>query len=158
MQNHDSLIHQINKLIDGITILGIPIMLIEQYPEGIGKTVPEISTRLNGMKPLVKRTFSSLKEPHILERLRDYRRTHIILSGIETHVCIYQTAHDLIRRGYTVHVPVETVSSRTEIDRSAGLDRIAREGGILTSVEMLLFEILGTSKDPHMKRLLPLIK
>ena len=109
MQNHDTLIHKITQLIDSITILEIPVMLIEQYPEGIGKTVPEIASHLNGIKPLVKRTFSSLKEPHILERLREHRRTHIILSGIETHVCIYQSAHDLVRRGYTVHVPVETV-------------------------------------------------
>jgi len=130
----------------------------EQYPEGIGPTVPELKSVLGDIPIIPKRTFSCCREPRFSTALDALQRRQILMCGIETHVCIYQTAADLIERGYMVQVPADAVSSRTESDKAIGLARIQQAGGCITSVESGIFELLETSACPEFKQILKLIK
>jgi hypothetical protein len=158
MHERESLFRNSGILIEGMKVLGVPILWVEQYPEGLGPTVPEIASRLEGLSPLPKKSFSSLREPSILSAFENHRRTCVILTGIETHVCIYQTAMDLIDRGYETHIPVDAVSSRTALNKQVGLDKIARAGGHITSVEIILFEMLGSAESKEFGPIRKLVK
>jgi hypothetical protein len=158
MDERESLFRNAAILIDGMRILEVPILWIEQYPQGLGPTVPEIAAHLPGLSPLSKRSFSSMREAIILAEFERLNRSQVILTGIETHVCIYQTAMDLLTRGVEVHVPEDAVSSRSPRNRRIGLDKISRAGGHLTSVETLLFELLGVAEGEAFKKIIPLVK
>ena len=153
-----SLFKQIGIMIDGCRILGIPVLWLEQYPRGLGPTVPEVARHLDGLTPLSKNTFSSLRDPAINARFESFNRTQVILIGIETHVCIYQTAMDTLARGIETHVVADAVSSRTENNKKIGLKKIERAGGHITSVETALFELLGVAEGDAFKRILALVK
>ena len=158
MHERESLYRNAGILIEGMRILGVPILWVEQYPEGLGPTVPEIASHLAGLSPLPKKTFSSLRDPAVLTAFEQHRRGQAILAGIETHVCIYQTAMDLIDRGIETHVTVDAVSSRTAGNKQVGLDKIARAGGHLTSVETILYEMLGIAVGEEFKKITRLVR
>ena len=158
MDERESLYRNVGILIEGIKILGIPILWIEQYPQGLGPTVPEISVHLEGLSPLPKKTFSSLREPAIQGAFEKLQRRQVILIGIETHICIYQTSMDLLAQGAEVHIPVDAVSSRTGRNRRIGLKKIERAGGQLTSVETVLFELLTVAEGEEFKKIVQLVK
>ena len=178
MFEKETLFRNIGIMIDGIQALGIPILWVEQYPEGLGSTVPEVASHLKGNKPLPKKTFSSLRDPVINARFNELQRDQVILVGIETHVCIYQTSMDLLslspcwrtRRasalsqqavavgGVEVHVVEDAVSSRSAFNKHIGLEKIARAGGHITSVETALFELLELAEGEAFKKILKLIK
>ncbi len=158
MDERESLYRNAAILIDSMKILEVPILWIEQYPRGLGPTVPEIASHLEGFSPLPKTTFSSLRDAAIFTEFERLNRQQVILTGIETHVCIYQTAMDLLARGVEVHVPEDAVSSRTARNRRIGLDAIGRAGGCVTSVETALFEMLGIAEGEAFKKIIKLVK
>ena len=158
MHERESLFRNSGILIEGMKVLGVPILWVEQYPEGLGPTVPEIASLLEGLSPLPKKTFSSLRDPEILSAFECHHRSRAIITGIETHVCVYQTSMDLIDRGYETHIPVDAVSSRTALNKQVGLDKIARAGGHLTSVEIILFEMLGSAESKEFGPIRKLVK
>jgi len=158
MFKRDALFKNIGIIIDGFKILDIPILWIEQYPEGLGSTVPEVTSHLEGYKPLSKKTFSALNDENILNRFNKIGRDQILITGIETHICIYQTSMQLISMGIETHVVQDAVSSRTEYNKKIGLEKIARAGGNITSVETALFELLGISEGEAFKKILELVK
>ena len=168
MFEKETLFRNIGIMIDGINALGIPILWVEQYPEGLGPTVPEVATHLKGNKPLPKKTFSSLRDPVISERFNELQRDQVILIGIETHVCVYQTSMDLLSLspcwltvaagGIEIHVVEDAVSSRSAFNKHIGLEKIARAGGHITSVETALFELLEIAEGEAFKKIIKLIK
>ena len=158
MHNRAELYKNTGIIIDGIRALDIPILWIEQYPRGLGPTVPEVAVHLNGYEPLSKKTFSSLKDPTISEHFDQLGRDQVLLVGIETHVCIYQSAIDLIERGIETHVVEDAVSSRTEFNKRIGIRKIERAGGNITSVETALFELLGIAEGDAFKKIIKLVK
>lgn len=149
-----------NKLLIEIAkIFNIPLILTEQYPKGLGKTVEEIKNSLPEYKPIEKITFSSLLEPEFEKELIKYfNRKKVILTGMETHVCIWQTFLDLTKRGYIVFVPKDAVCSRKKLDWEAGLDLIKLAGGIVTTTETLIFQLLKKAGTPEFKEVLKYIK
>ena len=158
MFEKETLFRNIGIMIDGAKILDIPILWVEQYPEGLGPTVPEVASHLEGHTPLSKKTFSSLKDPIITKRFEEFGRNQVIIVGIETHVCIYQTSMDILARGIETHVVEDAVSSRTEFNKRIGLSKIARAGGHITSVETALFELLENADGETFKKILALVK
>jgi len=168
MFEKENLFRNTGIIIDGIKILNIPILWVEQYPEGLGPTVPEVACHLNGNKPLPKKTFSSLKDPVISARFNELQKDQVILVGIETHVCVYQTSMDLLspcppfhygkRVGVEVHVVEDAVSSRSAFNKHIGLEKIARAGGHITSVETALFELLELAEGEAFKKIIKLVK
>jgi len=146
------------KLVKGIRLLEIPVILTEQNPAGLGPTLPEISSLLPDIEPVTKFDFSCCKEEAFLRKLDELKRNQVILCGIETHICVYQTALDLADMGYEVQVATDCVSSRIPSNRETAISRMKLEGIMPTSTEMVLFEILGTAKHDQFKEISAIIK
>lgn len=158
MFEREKLYKNIGIMIDSFKILDIPILWLEQYPEGLGPTVSEVASHLEGLESLPKKAFSAMKDSTIKKRITESGRDQIILTGIETHICIYQTAADLLSKGIEAHVVKDAISSRTESNKIIGLEKIARAGGHITSVETALFELLVIAEGEAFKKILELIK
>lgn len=157
MHGHDLLTANLVRMVRGAQVLGIPIIWNEQVPEKLGPTIPEVASLLDGEVPLPKRTFSCCGNPLFLERLEALGRRRVLLVGIETHVCVYQTARDLLLRGHVVEVVADAVSSRTEANKLIGLDRIRSLGGSVTSTEMVLFELLEVAEGERFRAIQRLV-
>ncbi len=141
-------------LIEGAEAIGIPVVITEQYPKGLGEAAPEVAEHLpEGTLPLEKVCFSAADADGFDLGGRD----QALVCGIETHVCVSQTVIDLLAGGTDVHVPLDAVSSRTDENKRVGLHRMERAGAILTSVEAALFELLGRAGTDEFKRVQRLI-
>ena len=142
-------------LVQGAAEIGIPILVTEQYPKGLGSTVPEVADHLpEGTAPLEKVRFSAAEA----EGFDVGDRDQALVCGIETHVCVNQTVLDLLDEDVEVHVATDAVGSRTDANRKAGLAKMESAGAILTSVEMALFELLGGSDAEAFKKVQALVK
>ena len=158
MYDKDVLFKSIQILIKAAKILNIPVLWCQQCPKALGPTIPEISELLTEIKPINKSVFSCCGDEQFNIRLNELSRKQVLLCGIETHVCIYQTAIDLLRKGFTVDVIANGVSSRTKENKKVALKRMSAEGAKISSVEMTLFELLKTAKHPNFKEIARLIK
>lgn len=158
MFERERLYAELGRLIGGARVLGLPVCCTEQLPEKLGPTVPEIADALEGLERWPKSAFSCCGCEAFMQALAASGRRQVLIGGIETHVCVWQTARDLLARGYQVQVVADAVSSRTAANRQLGLDRLAAAGAVLTGVEMALMELLGDAADPDFKAILKLIK
>ena len=158
MFDKDVLFKNIQILIKAAKILDIPVIWCQQCPKALGSTIPEISELLTDIEPINKTAFSCCGDEHFNIRLNELSRKQVLLCGIETHVCIYQTAVDLLRKGFSVDVIADAVSSRTLENRKVASKRISAEGAKISSVEMALFELLKTAEHPNFKEITKLIK
>lgn len=145
-------------LIQCCKILNLPVLVTEQYPEGIGPTTTALSPALDHCPKISKKTFSCCREPRFMKALEETDRNQIIIAGIETHVCVFQTAADLLQKGYEVQVVNNAVGSRTSANKKTGLARMRAKGVDVTSVESAIFELLETSACAEFKHILRLIK
>lgn len=142
-------------LVQGAKALGVPVIATEQYPRGLGDTVPEVAEHLEGaLGPLEKTAFSAVAA----EGFDLDGRDQALLCGIEAHVCVSQTAHDLLGRGVEVHVARDAVTSRTEENAELGLHKMEGAGAVVTSVETALFELLGAAGSDEFKAVQRLVK
>jgi nicotinamidase-related amidase len=158
MDRREDLIRRLVQLTRGCRLLGIPILLAEQNPARMGITIPELRDVLPDLSPVPKMTFSCWRDPAWAAALKALGRDRVILAGIETHVCIAQTAADLVSAGYAVEVVADAVSSRLAADKATGLEQIKAAPAIITCVESVLFELLGTAEHPAFKEILRLVK
>lgn len=158
MHEKEKMLENITKLIKGIVLLGIPILITEQYPRGLGQTVSEIASLIPDYKPIPKLSFSCCGNQQFMQALGQSGKTQILLIGIESHVCVYQTAIDLINLGYQVNVVTDCVSSRTKENIHLALRRIENEGAKLTGTEMALFELLKIAEGDKFKDISNFIK
>ena len=157
MYEKTDLFGNIAKLIQAAGVLKIPIIWTEQYPAGLGPTIPEIAELLTG-EPIAKTAFSCCGERRFVEAMEKRGRNQVLLCGIETHVCVYQTAVDLLESGYEVHVASDAVSSRTSGNKDIGLAKIKDAGADITSVETALFELLKTAEGEKFEAILHIVK
>jgi nicotinamidase-related amidase len=146
------------KMIQCFKAFSLPIIVTEQIPQKLGQTIPQIAAQLEGINPIAKETFSCWDDRNFIKQLKALNRRHIVLAGIECHVCVYQTALDLIANGYTVHLVADAVSSRTPENSQVGIDAIKSAGAHITSTEMVLFELLRTAADPKFKEIFKIVK
>lgn len=147
------------KLIEGLKILHIPILVTEQYPKGIGKTLTSLINSLNeDYKPIEKMTFSCCKSDEFMNALKILNRKHIIITGIEAHVCVLQTVIELIENGYIPVIIEDAISSRTLANKLTAIERMKQEGAIISSYESILFELCETSGTEEFKALSKIIK
>jgi len=158
MTDREALFKNLQILIQAAKILEIPILWCQQAPEALGPTVPEIAGLLTGIEPIDKASFSCCGQEQFNATFDSIGRSQVLLCGIETHVCIYQTASDLLSRGLEVTVIGDAVSSRTERNRQIALTRLAAEGACISSTEMALFELLRTAKHPQFRQIARLVK
>jgi nicotinamidase-related amidase len=157
MAEKEELFRNVRKLVRGARVLGIPVVPTEQYPEGLGPTRPQIAEAV-GVEPIAKRAFSCCGEPAFVAALDALGRAQVLLCGIEAHVCVYQTARDLVASGREAHVVQDAVSSRTVANRCAGILKAKDAGAELTTVETALFEMLGTAEGEAFKQIIKIVK
>lgn len=153
----EMVVKNIVKLIKFAKIIGMPIVLTEQYPKGLGSTVKEIRELMADLQPITKLPFSCFGSEEFKESLRRLRASTLIIVGIETHVCVNQTALDALEK-YRVHVISDATSSRTRENWRVGIERMAREGVTISSTEMLIYELLAKAGTEEFKRALELVK
>lgn len=158
MCGKEDLFANIQRCIRGAKVLGVPIIWLEQNPAGLGPTIPEIAELLSGNLPISKFCFSCCGSDVFMQALRESKRKQVLVAGIETHVCVYQTSVDLLGLGYGVQVVADAVSSRTAENKRIGLDRIQQDGGSITSTEMALFEMLKDAKGDKFREILRAVK
>jgi nicotinamidase-related amidase len=139
------------KLLAGARILELPALVSEQYPKGLGHSAPELGIEYE--QTIEKTVFSAARADGFELKGRD----QAIVCGIETHVCVSQTAHDLLARGIEVHIPADAVGSRHSLDYERGLERLQRAGAIVSTVESALFELLERAGTPEFKPIQQLI-
>lgn len=139
------------KLVQAARILEVPTLVSEQYPKGLGHTAPEVGIT---DEPLIEKTVLSAARADGFDL---NGRDQAIVCGIETHVCVSQTVHDLLAQGVEVHVPADAVGSRHDIDYERGLERMERAGAVVTTVEAALFELLQRAGTPEFKAVQKLI-
>jgi nicotinamidase-related amidase len=142
----------------GCRLLDVPVLVTEQYPKGLGPTVPELREVVEHAGVLEKTSFSCAGDPSIRARVEASGRRSVLLAGVEAHICVLQTALDLMDAGYAVHVVEDAVGSRTPENREAGIARARRNGAEPSSVEMALFELMGTSRHPRFRDVQALVK
>ena len=158
MFERERLYQNLQILLKGARILGLPILWLQQYPKGLGPTVPEIAAILDGLEPIDKTAFSACGESRFTEALAASGRRQAIVAGIESHVCVYQTTRDLLSSGHDVEVIADAVSSRSETNYLLGLERMASMGAARSSVEMCLFELLREAGSDAFKQISKLVR
>lgn len=157
MKYREQVSKKIQTLISASEIMNFPIILTEQYSKGLGRTIPEIRDRLPAYSPVEKLTFSCCGKSEFLEILKSTGKKQVLLCGIESHVCVLQTALDLLRDGYEVFVPEDAVCSQRTEDWKAALHRMGHSGIILTSVESAIFEMMKEAGTDEFKSILRVI-
>ncbi len=159
MHEKDKLFKSLGNLIQGMGILGVPIIWMEQIPKNLGPTTEAVSKYLTDNAPIEKFSFSCCGEPRFMEKFKKAGRTQVLLTGIETHICVFQTGYDLInKQGCQVQVVTDCVSSRTKENKEIGIQRIVQSGGQVTCVEMVFFELLRAAQGDKFKQVIKLIK
>jgi nicotinamidase-related amidase len=166
----DVLMKQMNQEVGGKVItnictllsfakeMAIPILITEQYPKGLGKTVLEIRTELGSLPPIEKVSFSCCGVEAFNDRLNQLARKQVILTGIETHVCVLQTANDLIQKGYEVHVVADSICSRRKLDWEIGLRWMEKKGAMISTIEIIAFQLLKEAGTEEFRGLSKLLK
>ena len=158
MAHQDQVVENTVKLIKGFKIFQSPIFVTEQYPEGIGKTATPIKKVLGDVEIQEKLTFSCCGVEGLIHSLRSKKIDQLVLCGIETHICVWQTAMDLIDQGFMVDVVKDAVSSRKDVDYETALARMLHHGIDVVTTEMVLFEILERAGTDEFKEIAKLIK
>ncbi len=149
----------ITRFLQGAKILDVPVIVTEQYPKGLGRTAEEILFALDpDHAPLEKTAFSSCGAPAFVASLKQLDIRQVILGGIEAHICVNQTAHDLIDAGFQVHLLADCISARFEVNKKAGLDKMMQSGAVPSTVEMALFELMRDAKHEQFKAIQQLVK
>jgi nicotinamidase-related amidase len=149
----ERLIAQISILLAASRALSVPVIVTEQYPKGLGPTESALKSLLSEAPVIEKTSFSSVKADGFLEAITEVKRTQIILTGMETHICILQSALDLQQQGYQVFVVEDAVSSRSTKNQDNALHRMRQAGVIISNVESIVFEWLGNAKHPEFRSL-----
>ena len=154
--DHPRLIWNIRRLIDGAKILGVRVAATEQYPQGLGPTTPELASRLDAIPG--KLAFSCGECGTIFDQFQEAGIHKILLAGIEAHVCVQQTALDLLADGYRVYLAVDAIGARHRIDYDTALRRMDSAGATLTTTEAALFEWCEVAGSPEFKQISALVR
>jgi nicotinamidase-related amidase len=157
MDGGEAMLESANRLVEASKILGIPLIVTEQYPKGLGPTSSRISLP-DGTRPVEKVTFSCFGSEDFVQRLRHLGRDTIVVFGTESHICVLKSALDAMREGFHVHVAADAVSSRSGKDRQAGIERMRQSGAFIASSEMILFQLMDKAGSEEFKAISALVK
>lgn len=158
IHQQEAMLKRISLLLKGMQILDIPVLITEQYPRGLGPTNEAVRQHIHSFHPIEKMAFSCCGEDRFLKAVKDSGKSFVIICGIETHVCVLQTAMDLLQGGYMPVIISDCVSSRTPLDKATALERMRQEGAIISTSESILFELLGVAGTDTFKQISKLVK
>jgi nicotinamidase-related amidase len=151
-------VETIARLLKFAAIFEIPVVLTEHYPQGLGYTVDEIKEALTSYEPLIKRIFSCFGVPEFADALAATGRKRLLVTGIETHICVSQTVHDAMQYGYQVQVVADGTGTRKREDHETALARMRGEGAVITTSESLIYEVTCRADGAEFKQVLELVK
>lgn len=151
-------VRNIRILIRLSQLFDLPIILTEQYAKMLGSTVKELTDDISSFSPIGKMEFNCCDAAGFTDQILSTKARNIILTGVESHICVFQTCVSLIEKGYTVHVPEDAVGSRTDQNLRAGLGLMNRAGAVITSTEAIVFQVLKKAGTREFKEMLKLIK
>lgn len=157
MDDKDKVVKNTSILLEASAILNIPVIITEQYPKGLGSTLEEIKDIRQGVKIFEKNSFTAYTED-VKKELESLGKKKIIITGMETHVCVLQTSRDLILSGYDIHIAKDAVASRTRDNYENALELMREMGGVISNTETLVFDLLKKSGTPEFKSISKLIK
>jgi len=158
MHNREAFYENVVRIIRGAQVLEMPIIWNEQLPDKLGPTIDPVKEALAGDSPLVKSTFSCCGNDDFTCQLDISGRKQVLLAGMESHVCVYQTALDLLAAGYEVYLVADAISSRTLENKQIGIEAMVAAGARISSVEMALFELLGVAEGDRFKQIIKIVK
>lgn len=151
----DVIVSKAQKVLDASGLLNVPVLVTEQYPKGLGNTVVTLP---NDSEIVEKTSFNALLEDGMLEKIKSYGKKQVVIFGIETHICVYQTACALMEAGFEVYVVKDACASRNKYEFKMGIGAMKDSGAKISCVEMILFEWLQGAKNPKFKDVQALIK
>ncbi|QUH25396.1 hydrolase [Serpentinicella alkaliphila] len=157
MKYGDQMIENTKVLVEVAKVMDFPTVVTEQYPKGIGPTVPELASLLDKNMFFEKVTFTGCTED-VVAAIKKLGRKKVIITGTETHVCVLQTTRDLLKLGYEVFIVRDAVCSRSKTNYKAGLELLANMGAVITTTEVVVFDLLKQSATPEFKQISKLIK
>lgn len=146
------------KLTKGAKVLGVPVLVTQQYTKGLGPTVDSLLEVLGDFEPVEKTTFSAMGTPDFVERVKAAGKKNILMAGVESHICVQQTTLDLLEAGYNVHLIQDCVGSRRDNDKNVGCQRMAAAGAVVTTYEAALYELLKGAKEEGFKDISAIVK
>jgi nicotinamidase-related amidase len=156
---HDRMVRNVRRMLEAAKIVGVPVLVTEQYPKGLGHTQDEVASGFPaGQQVIEKMSMSCLRQPVFARSLEALRRSQVVVCGIEAHACVNQTVHELLEHGYQVHVPYDAISARFERDYRIGWEKIVGSGAVPSTVEMACLEWVRTAEAPEFKAIHRLIK
>lgn len=158
MHDKVQLFKSLEVMIQGMKTLGVPIIWMEQLPGNLGPTTAAVARHLQGEAPIEKFSFSCCDEPKFMERFNSLGRNQVFLTGIETHICVFQTGAHLMEKGCQIQVVGDCVSSRTKENKKIGIKRLVQCGAQVTSCEMVFFELMRHAKADGFREIIKLIK
>ena len=158
INNTEELEKTVVKLAKGIRVLGVPVVVTQQYTKGLGPTTDDICEALGGFEPVEKTTFSAMGCPEFAEAMAAAGRKNVIMTGTETHICVEQTALDLLDAGYNVYLVQDCVGSRKDNDKNIACQRMAAAGAVVTTYEAVLYELLKGAKAEGFKAISAIVK
>ncbi len=158
VHNRKELIDRCSLLLELAGLCDIPVLLTEHYPQGLGVTVEEIKAHLPSYQPVVKRVFSCCGVEEFTSGVAAMGRRQLLVAGIETHICVNQTVHDLLGLGYEVHVAADACGTRFLPDHLAGLEKMRGAGAVIASAEMAVYELVERADTDLFKQVLKLVK
>jgi nicotinamidase-related amidase len=149
----------IRKLAEAFRMLGIPIIITEQNPVKLGKTIPEITNELGKFKPVAKMHFSCCGEKEFMSAIKKTKAKDVVICGFETHVCVLKTALDLMSSGYSVHVACDAVSSRKQSDTNLAIKRFVQLGApFITTTESIIFQLIDKAGTDEFRQIFRIVK
>jgi nicotinamidase-related amidase len=158
MKDKDKVVKNCQHLIELAKMYAIPVLVTEQYPKGLGRTVPELQSSLAEYRPIEKTSFGCCGEPAFLSELKKLNRKKIIVTGMETHVCVLQTVTGLLKDGLVPHLVQDAVCSRSEENWKTGIEFMRDAGAIVTCTETVLFQLLKAAGTEEFKKISQRIK
>ncbi|MBN1153710.1 hydrolase [candidate division KSB1 bacterium] len=158
VSDSDEFVATCMKLIKGVQILNIPVIYTEQVPEKLGGTIQEIHELLDGIPAVIKQSFSCYLNQDFVSALENSGKKTVFIGGIEAHVCVFQTARDLLMHGYDVVLIADAISSRSKFDRQIAIDLMRQAGVKIMSLEMVLFDLLQTAVGDEFRQISKLVK
>ena len=158
IHNREEVVETICRLLRFAAIFDMPVVLTEHYPQGLGYSVEEVREVLSEYRPVIKRVFSCFGVPEFAEALASTGRKRLLVLGIETHICVCQTVHDALQRGYRVQVVADGTGTRKREDHELALERMRGEGAVITTSEALMYEVTCRADGDEFKEVLSLVK
>ena len=158
IHEHDAIARNTGIFVEGLKVLGVPVLVTQQYTRGLGPTIPGLLDMIKEFPLIEKTAFSCCDEPEFIRALAHVHKQFILIAGIESHVCVLQTVIDLLERGYQPVLVEDCVSSRKLTDKSTSVCRMRKEGAIVTSYESILFELCRYSGTNEFKSISKLVK